>query len=189
MVGPRSGGGRSETEGTWGNCGGGRVGGCWGGGKVLMVLAESSKRLMFPGSGVWLGPSTSYGLSGQHTPGTNRDLKQMEPRRAFRSARSRGQAWISLQRPVPPAGVVQVGAVLTRPPSTPCLPSDFLLSPLIAPPMVLNPAPTNPRPRVSWAATGKSRLVTLVPSTFFPITYRASSTVWPCGSAYPFLST
>ena len=39
------------------------------------------------------GWSTAKGSSGQQTPGTKRDLKQMEPRNWTRSAKSRGQSW------------------------------------------------------------------------------------------------
>ena len=38
------------------------------------------------------GWSTAKGSSGQQTPGTKRDLKQMEPRNWTRSAKSRGQS-------------------------------------------------------------------------------------------------
>ena len=38
-------------------------------------------------------PRTAKGSLGQQTPGTNRDLKQMEPRSWTRSARRRGQSW------------------------------------------------------------------------------------------------
>ena len=34
----------------------------------------------------------THGLSGQQTPGTNRDLKQMDPRRTLRLTRSSGQS-------------------------------------------------------------------------------------------------
>ena len=37
----------------------------------------------------------TYGLSGQQTPGTNRDLKQMDPRRTLRLTRSSGQSCMS----------------------------------------------------------------------------------------------
>ena len=46
---------------------------------------------------------------------------------------------------------------------------DIVSPHLMTPPMVLKPAPSSPRPCVSWAATGSSLLVTLVPRTFLPV--------------------
>ena len=49
------------------------------------------------------GWSTAKGSSGQQTPGTKRDLKQMEPRSWTRSAKSRGQSWDTSQDIYSPA--------------------------------------------------------------------------------------
>ena len=122
----------------------------------------------------------TYGLSGQQTPGTNRDLKQMEPLNILRFTKSNGQSWISWHLPLPPWEVVQEGEslgdllVTWSPPPwkfPPCLPCDLSPPPpLIAPPIALTPAPSRPSPWVNWAATGSSRLVTFVPRTFLPTT-------------------
>ena len=55
----------------------------------------------------------TYGLLGQQTPGTNKDLKQIDPRRTLRSTRRRGQSWMSIHLPTPPLEVVQEGAFST----------------------------------------------------------------------------
>ena len=123
----------------------------------------------------------TYGLSGQQTPGTNRDLKQMEPLNILRFTKSNGQSWISWHLPLPPWEVVQEGEslgdllVTWSPPPwkfPPCLPWDLSPPPppLMAPPMALTPAPSRPSPWVNWAATGSSLLVTFVPRTFLPTT-------------------
>ena len=95
--GPRSAGGRSAMD--------GRLGGGGGGGRT----GASSPCCCWPcccWPSCWLwwgrrptccwpccwGWSTAKGSSGQQTPGTKRDLKQMEPRSWTRSASSRGQS-------------------------------------------------------------------------------------------------
>lgn len=86
-------------------------------------------------------------LWGQHTPGTNRLLKQMDWRRLPRSSSSWGQLLRSSQCPVPPPGVVQprtpapaafsepMGSTLTSGArlSVTLRPSTFLLMVRIAP--------------------------------------------------------
>ena len=186
--GPSSGVGRSDME--------GRFTGGLAGASTMVRLSSPPTWTFCPCSP--LGPSTSnlkfhilyysvyimlktYGLSGQQTPGTNRDLKQMEPLNILRFTRSRGQSWISWHLPLPPWEVVQEGEslgdllVTWSPPPwkfPPCLPWDLSPPPppLIAPPIALTPAPRRPSPWVNWAATGSSRLVTFVPRTFLPTT-------------------
>ena len=67
----------------------------------------------------------SYPLSGQQTPGTNNDLKQIDFRRLSKLTNKIGHSWRSTQRPLPPSGVVHLGALFCV-----ILPSLFKFSPL-----------------------------------------------------------